>query len=49
MAPGECDIELPFKAELTREHGYFHDGIIGTIAHSSAFTLMFERFQRTDG
>jgi uncharacterized protein (TIGR00369 family) len=44
LAPGECDIELPFKAELTQQHGYFHGGIIGTIADSaggySAFTLM---------
>jgi len=46
LAPGECDIELPFKAELTQQHGYFHGGIIGTIADSaggySAFTLMPE-------
>ena len=44
LAPGECDIELPFKAELTQQHGYFHGGIIGTIADSAggyaAFTLM---------
>ena len=46
LAPGECDIELPFKSELTQQHGYFHGGIIGTIADSaggySAFTLMPE-------
>ena len=46
LAPGECDIELPFKAELTQQHGYFHGGIIGTIADSAggyaAFTLMPE-------
>ena len=46
LAPGECDIELPFKTELTQQHGYFHGGIIGTIADSaggySAFTLMPE-------
>ena len=46
LAPGKCDIELPFKAELTQQHGYFHGGIIGTIADSaggySDFTLMPE-------
>ena len=46
LAPGECDIELPFRAQLTQQHGYFHGGIIGTIADSaggySAFTLMPE-------
>ena len=35
LALGECDIELPFKAELTQQHGYFHGGIIGTIADSA--------------
>ncbi len=47
LAPGECDVELPFKAELSQQHGYFHGGIIGTIADSaggySAFTLMPDR------
>jgi len=44
LAPGECDIELPFKAELTQQHGYFHAGVSGTIADSAcgyaAYTLM---------
>ena len=46
LAPGECEIELPFKAELTQQHGYFHGGIIGTIADTAGgyagFTLMPE-------
>lgn len=46
LAPGECEIQLPFKPELTQQHGYFHGGIIGTIADSAggyaAFTLMPE-------
>jgi uncharacterized protein (TIGR00369 family) len=46
LAPGECDIELPFRPELTQQHGYFHGGIIGTISDSAggyaAFTLMPE-------
>jgi len=44
LAPGECEIHLPFKPELTQQHGYFHGGIVGTIADSAggyaAFTLM---------
>jgi uncharacterized protein (TIGR00369 family) len=44
LAPGECEIHLPFRPELTQQHGYFHGGIIGTIADSAggyaAFTLM---------
>jgi uncharacterized protein (TIGR00369 family) len=46
LAPGECEIQLPFKSELTQQHGYFHGGIIGTIADSAGgyagFTLMPE-------
>jgi uncharacterized protein (TIGR00369 family) len=44
VAPGECEIQLPFKPELTQQHGYFHGGIIGTIADSAGgcagFTLL---------
>jgi len=44
LAPGECEIQLPFKPELSQQHGYYHGGIIGTIADSAggyaAFTLM---------
>jgi acyl-coenzyme A thioesterase PaaI-like protein len=44
LAPGECEIQPPFKPELTRQHGYFHGGIIGTIADSArgyaGFTLL---------
>ena len=37
LALGECEIHLPFKPELTQQHGYFHGGIIGTIADSKRF------------
>ena len=44
LTPGECEIRLPYKPELAQQHGYFHGGIIGTIADSAggyaAFTLM---------
>ena len=45
LAPGECDIELPFKAELTQQHGYFHGGIIGTIAESAGANAGITRMQ----
>ena len=35
VAPGECAIELAYRRELTQQHGYFHGGIIGTIADSA--------------
>jgi uncharacterized protein (TIGR00369 family) len=44
VEPGECEIRLPYRPELSQQHGYFHGGIIGTIADSAggyaAFTLM---------
>jgi uncharacterized protein (TIGR00369 family) len=35
VEPGEVDIELPFRADLTQQHGYFHAGIVATIADSA--------------
>jgi len=44
IRPGYCEIQVPFKKELSQQHGYFHAGIIGTLADNSggyaAFTLM---------
>lgn len=35
VAPGEVDIELPFRDDLTQQHGYLHAGIVSTIADSA--------------
>ena len=44
VAPGRVEIELPFRDDLTQQHGFFHAGIIGTIADSAggfaAYSLM---------
>lgn len=44
VRPGEVEIELPYRAELTQQHGYIHGGIVGMIADNAcgyaAFTLM---------
>jgi uncharacterized protein (TIGR00369 family) len=41
---GACEIRLPYRPALSQQHGYFHGGIVGTIADSAggyaAFTLM---------
>jgi uncharacterized protein (TIGR00369 family) len=36
IAPGYCEIHLNYIADLTQQHGFFHGGIIGTIADTSA-------------
>ncbi|MHA1153579.1 MAG: PaaI family thioesterase, partial [Alphaproteobacteria bacterium] len=44
VEPGLVEIELPYRAELTQQHGFFHAGITSTIADSAggyaAYSLM---------
>ena len=44
VEPGEVEIELPFRQDLTQQHGYLHAGIITTIVDSAcgyaAYSLM---------
>ena len=44
IRPGTCEIQVPYKKELSQQHGFFHAGIIGTLADNSggyaAFSLM---------
>ena len=44
VAPGAVDIALPFREDLTQQHGFLHAGIVGTVLDSAcgyaAYTLM---------
>jgi uncharacterized protein (TIGR00369 family) len=44
LAPGTCEIELPYRRDLCQQHGFLHAGITTTIADSAAgyaaFSLM---------
>jgi uncharacterized protein (TIGR00369 family) len=44
VAPGEVVLALPYRADLTQQHGYMHAGVVAAIADSAcgyaAFTLM---------
>ena len=44
IEPGIVEITLPYRSDLTQQHGYVHAGIITTIADSAcgyaAYTLM---------
>jgi len=46
IEPGVVEITLPYRQDLTQQHGYLHAGIVTTIADSAcgyaAFTLMPE-------
>jgi uncharacterized protein (TIGR00369 family) len=44
IAPGQCEIRVPFRETLTQQHGYFHAGVTAAIADSAsgyaAYSLM---------
>jgi uncharacterized protein (TIGR00369 family) len=44
VAPGVVELELPFRDDLTQQHGYLHAGIVATILDSAcgyaAYTLL---------
>ena len=44
LGAGRAEIHVPFRMELTQQHGYFHAGVSGAIADSAcgyaAYTLM---------
>ena len=44
VSPGQCEIILPYAETVSQQHGFFHGGIVGTIADSAggyaAFTLI---------
>jgi uncharacterized protein (TIGR00369 family) len=46
VSPGHCEIKLPYSEDVSQQHGFFHGGIVGTIADSAggyaAFSLMGE-------
>lgn len=35
VAPGEVEIELPFREELTQQHGFLHAGAVTSVADSA--------------
>ena len=44
LAPGEVVLNLPYREDLTQQHGFLHAGVVTAIADSAcgyaAFTLM---------
>ena len=44
LTPGHCRISLPFRPDLTQQHGFFHAGVVSTIVDSAGgyagFSLM---------
>lgn len=44
LRPGYCAIELPYREDLTQQHGYIHAGIVGAIADSAGGYAGFSLF-----
>ena len=44
VEPGLVEISLPFRKELTQQHGYFHAGVVATIADSAGGYAAFSLF-----
>ena len=46
VKPGYCEIEVPYDLSLTQQHGFFHAGVISTVADNASgyagFSLMEE-------
>ncbi|MBQ0735522.1 PaaI family thioesterase [Aquimarina celericrescens] len=46
IQPGYCEIHVPYSSNLTQQHGFFHAGVISTVADNTAgyaaFSLMEE-------
>jgi uncharacterized protein (TIGR00369 family) len=44
LKPGWCEVRLPYRPELTQQHGFFHAGIIATVVDNAGgfagFSLM---------
>ncbi|MBI1206580.1 MAG: hotdog fold thioesterase [Azospirillum sp.] len=36
IEPGLCEIHLPYKPELTQQHGFYHAGMVATVADNAA-------------
>lgn len=47
VEPGFCEIRLPYREELTQQHGFFHAGLVGTIADNTAGYAAFSLMENT--
>jgi uncharacterized protein (TIGR00369 family) len=49
VEPGRVEISLPFRAELSQQHGFFHAGILSTIADTAGGYAGFTLFAPESG
>jgi len=49
VEPGRVEISIPFRPELSQQHGFFHAGVISTIADSAGGYAGFTLFPAEAG
>lgn len=49
VEPGRVEISMPFRPELSQQHGFFHAGMIATIADSAGGYAGFTLFPAQAG
>jgi uncharacterized protein (TIGR00369 family) len=49
VAPGRVEIAVPFRPELSQQHGFFHAGVVATIADSAGGFAGFTLFPAEAG
>ncbi|OUS04541.1 hypothetical protein A9Q96_16575 [Rhodobacterales bacterium 52_120_T64] len=45
---GYCELQIPYDRRLTQQHGYFHGGVIGTLADNASGYAAFSLMNATD-
>jgi uncharacterized protein (TIGR00369 family) len=49
VAPGRVEIALPYRPELSQQHGFFHAGVVATVADSAGGYAGFTLFPEDAG
>lgn len=49
VRPGYCEIHLPFRDDLTQQHGFFHGGATTAIVDSAGGYAAYSLFEAGDG
>lgn len=49
IEPGYVEIGLPYRPELSQQHGFFHAGIVATVADSAAGYAAYTLFPADTG
>ena len=47
VEPGYCEIVIPYDESITQQHGFFHAGIVGTLADNAAGYAAFSLMEDT--